>query len=412
MKPLLILKKAACAAAAAILCFAVFSPAVYGLRSYDQVAQDYPEFSALTDDNPVGNMLIVKTDGTLPDFRTLHPSETVQGPDNVYVVTFSDAETAADSIPLAASLRGVEFAEQNGIVRAQGEALTEYKTWGMKYMKAEAFAKQLHDRGDLASVTVAVVDSGVKASEPIFRDRLVEGKTFLGSPCTQDDYGHGTAVAGIVADCTQNLPVQIMPIKILNADGSGTLLNASNGVKYAADNGVGIINLSFVSDSCSLILHDAVDYAVENGCLPIISAGNSGRNMANSGSCPADYAPGFTVSGCDENGGFYPKSCFGPTVDVCAPAMKVSCTTIYGETRALTGTSFAAPHVTAVAAMFKLYMPDADRAALEKMIKLNTRDLGDPGFDAKFGNGVPDLSALDGSQHPLPDRHAVSIQVV
>jgi hypothetical protein len=62
------------------------------------------------------------------------------------------------------------------------------------------------------------------------------------------------------------------------------------------------------------------------------------------------------------------------------------------------GTSFAAPHVSALAAMYKLYAPDADCAILEKWLKLNTKDLGETGFDVKYGWGLPDLSALDGTK--------------
>lgn len=409
------LKKWMCAACAAVLVFGLLSPAVYGIRRYDASTQEYPEFSALVNaaSETTENSVIVKTDGTRPDFRSLCPLESVQGPDDTYVVTFSDAQQAQRSLVQLNTMRGVEYAEQNACVLAQSEpvAITAYQTWGMEYMHAESFAESLAQRDDLQPVVLGVVDSGIKADEPIFRDRLLEGASMRDEPYTQDDFGHGTSVAGVVADCTQGLPVQILPVKILDFDGTGSLLDAANGVKYAVDNGASIVNLSFVSTKCSRTLHDAIDYAVAHDVLPVISAGNYGLNMDQKDCCPADYAPGCVVSGCDCDGGFYHKSCYGKTVDLCAPGVAVPVTTIYSTVSEANGTSFSAPHISALAAMYKLYMPDAGRQALEKMLILNTKDLGDPGFDVRYGNGVPDLSALDGGSSPSPVRTVSSLEI-
>lgn len=396
-----ILKKTAAAAAALILAACVFSPAVYGMRVYDETAQDLPTFSAAAhrtqSAQTTENTLIVKTDGTLPDFRALHPLQTVQGPDDMYTVTFPTADEAADKLPDVCAMRGVEYAEPNARVYAQGTA-AEYLTYGMKLMNAERFAADLSGRDDLQPVVVAVVDSGVRADRAIFDGRLVEGATMNGMPETEDVYGHGTGVAGVVADCTQGLPVQIMSVRVLGPDGSGSILDAANGIKYAAEHGAAIVNLSFVSDECCQSLHDAVDSAIACGSLPVICAGNYAVDMDRRACCPADYSHGFIVSGCDRGTAFYKRSCYGSTVDLCAPAVDVDCYSAYTPTQTMSGTSFAAPHISAVAAMYKLYVPDADRAVLEKWLTLNTKDLGDTGFDVKFGWGLPDLSALDGTK--------------
>ena len=395
-----ILKKTAAAAAALVLAAYVYAPAVYGIRDYDETAQDLPAFSAAAhraQPSQTENTLIVKTNGTLPDFRALHPQQTVQGPDDMYTVTFSTAQEAADKLPDVCALHGVEYAEPNVRVYAQG-AGSGYLTYGMELMKAERFAADLSKRDDLQPVVVAVVDSGVKADKAVFAGRLTEGASMNGMSETEDVYGHGTCVAGVVADCTRGLPVQIMSVRVLGPDGSGSLLDAANGVKYAAEHGAAIVNLSFVAEVCSQTLHDAVDSAVAYGSLPVICTGNSALDMDKKASCPADYSRGFVVSGCDQKTDYYKKSCYGSTVDMCAPAVDVSCYGVYSPTQTMSGTSFAAPHISAIAAMYKLYVPDADRAVLEKWLTLNTKDLGDTGFDTRFGWGLPDLSALDGTQ--------------
>ncbi len=411
------LRKAAAAAAALILTASVLSPAVYGLRVYDATAQDFPEFSAAarqTRSAQTENTLIVKTDGTLPDFRTLHPQKTVQGPDDMFTVTFSSADEAADKLDVVRVLRGVEYAEPNVRVVAQSaeQSMNDYLTYGMELMRAERFADDLAWRNDLQPVVVAVVDSGVRSDLPIFSGRLTDGATMNGASETRDDYGHGTSVAGIVADCTQGLPVQIMPVRVLDRDGTGSLLEAANGIKYAADNGAAVINVSFVTENfCSKALHDAVDYALLQDALPVVCAGNYALNMDKKKCCPADYAPGFVVSGCDRDMHFYQNSCYGSTVDLCAPAGDVECMSIYGVSNKMNGTSFAAPHVSALAAMYKLYMPDADRAALEKLLRMNTKDLGDAGYDKQFGWGLPDLSALDGRRSVSVTRTVTDVRL-
>ena len=408
------LKKAAAAAVTLILTAGVLSPAVYGLRIYDTTAQDYPSFSVAQERTvPTESTLIVKTDGTLPDFRTLHPQKTVQGPDDTYTVTFSSVQEAADKLPDVCAMYGVEYAEPNARVVAQGDVqpLSETMTYGMDLMHCDKFAADLAAQSGLKSVVVAVVDSGVKSSLPIFAGRLTEGATMNGAPQTEDDYGHGTSVAGVVADCTQGLPVRIMPVRVLRADGTGTLLDAANGIRFAAENGAAIINISFVTENvCSMALHSAVDYALSLNALPIVSAGNYALDLDQKKCCPADYAPGFIVSGCDRKMQFYPNSCYGSQVDLCAPAKNVRCVSVYGTAYEMNGTSFAAPHISAIAAMYKLYMPDANRAALEKLLRLNTKDLGDASRDTRFGWGLPDLSALDGSRRVSASRRITNVR--
>ena len=411
-----LLKKTAAAAVALILTACVFSPAVYGLRIYDETAQDYPEFSDAAhreQTEQTEDTLIVQTDGTLPDFRALHPKRTVQGPDGIYTVTFSDAQEAADKLSEVCALPGVEYAEPNAQVVAQSETVSVcgYTTYGMDLMCCEKFAAALATRSDLQKVVVAVVDSGVQEDVPIFAGRLLRGATMTGASQTQDTFGHGTSIAGIVADMTQGLPVQILPVRVLKADGTGSVLDAANGIRYAAENGASVINISFVTaGACSQTLHNAVDYALARNALPVICTGNDALNLDADKCCPADYARGFVVSGCTRDLKFYSQSSYGSTVDLCAPAAKVKCITNKGKTQEKYGTSFSAAHISAIAALLKLYMPNAGHAALEKLLRLNTKDIGDPGFDTRFGWGLPDLSALDGTRSVSASRTITSVR--
>ena len=143
--------KAAAMIAALILTAGILSPAVYGLRVYDVTAQDYSAFSAAAHARETAqteDTLIVKTDGTLPDFRAFHPLQTVQGPDDTYTVTFSSVDEAADKLPDVCAMPGVEYAETNALVVAQWDepSAATYRTYGMELMCADGFAEQLVPR--------------------------------------------------------------------------------------------------------------------------------------------------------------------------------------------------------------------------------------------------------------------------
>ena len=423
----MMLKKMTALLFAAVFGCSAFSFADNAYRSYDCTVDEYPAFSAAVENADGQYEVIVKTDGARPDFRALHPDYTVAGPDDTYVLCFNDADEAASAVSEAENMRGVAFAEPNGIVTAQGETpIREYTTYGVRQMEMRAFAEELMTRGISETVTVAVVDSGIIADLPVFRDRLVEGKSFIPDPDAQDDdpyaeesyvpydtdnFGHGTAVASIVADCTQALPVNILPVKVLRDNGNGTFLDTANGIRYAVDHGAQIINLSFVATSCSQFLHDAVDYALDAGSLTVTAAGNYGLDMDKKDCCPAHLLQGVTVSGCGEDGKLYPKTCYGHAVDLCAPAVDVPCCSTDGSVGYADGTSFAAPHVSAEAAMLRLYMPDADVGTLTKLLIENAGDLNDEGFDVYTGWGIPDLSGLDGTKAAAVTRKPTGFSV-
>lgn len=385
-----------------LLFCAVLSPIAHGVRTYSETADSVDRFSRAVSryetqhfDGEADHTLIVRTDGTKPDFRTLHPQYSVQGPDDTYVVCFADEAQAQESLVLLNRTDGVLYAEPNGVVYAQTEA-GDYSphSWGVDYLQTRAVAEQLAQK-TLTTVTVGVVDSGIAADHPQFENRIAGGDSFLSDPYNVDRYGHGTCVAGVVADCTQGLPVEFRIVKVLDDTGRGSLLNAANGIRLAAEQGAQIINLSFVTTSCSQYLHDAVHYAMGLGSLPVIAAGNYTLNMDKSTCCPAHMTEPVVVSGCDQNGERYKKSCYGSTVDLCAPAVAVECAFPDGGYASQNGTSFAAPHISAVAALYKLCDPDADCTRLTALLLEHTRDLGEMGYDPYFGWGVPDLSDFD-----------------
>ncbi len=135
-----------------------------------------------------------------------------------------------------------------------------------------------------AAVIVAVLDTGADLTHPDLAARLVPGYDFaFGDSIPADDHGHGTHVAGIVGAASDNgigvagvaWGSRIMPVKVFDESGTGTDTGVALGIRWAADHGARIINISGGTSAAGLVVRDAVAYAADRGCLVIAAAGNS-----------------------------------------------------------------------------------------------------------------------------------------
>ena len=283
-------------------------------------------------------------------------------------------------------------------------------SWGVSEMRIDVLADFVARSVGDQSVTVAVLDTGIDSAHPYLNGKLLSnGKNYVNGGSLADDSGHGTSVAGIIADCTQGLNVNILPIKVLDADGKGDAEDIADGIYYAIQEDADIINLSLAATEniLSKPLDDAIDDALEAGIVVVAAAGNHHRSISTV--CPAHRDDIIVVAAVDEdlnNMYFYDEndmlqsSNYGGSVDVTAPGVKLKvCIPFskdsdgdgYGEAD---GTSMAAPHITAIAAMLKLLYPDASPVQVEALIKSCAKDLGDEGRDDIYGMGFPLVSHL------------------
>ncbi len=209
---------------------------------------------------------------------------------------------------------------------------------------------------DALKVTVAVIDSGICVDHPDLKGRTLAGWDFVENDAVpQDEYGHGCAIAGIIAanvdDGTGMAGVapnaMIMPLRVLDAKGVGTYSNVAAAIVYAADHGAQVINLSVGGSNSSTTLENAINYAVAKNITVVAAAGNSGGNIL----YPAAYTPVISVGSVDSNLQRSSFSSYLPQLDTLAPGSNILTTALNQGYQPESGTSFAAAEVSGVVAL-------------------------------------------------------------
>jgi subtilisin family serine protease len=396
-----------------------------------------------------------------------------------------------DAAALIAALRAlpeVEYAEPNVVARvvstpndpylsssgAWGQAFRDL--WGLQTIEAAA----AWDVTQGAGVVVAVIDTGVDYDHPDLaaniwqnpgetgtdaqgRDKRTNGVdddgngqvddfhgynfvtsgTANASNDPNDDFGHGTHVAGIIAAVANDAigvvgvapQAKIMPVKGLDAGGSGSLADLANGIYYAARNGARVINASWggLADAPVQTILDAVAYAHDTkGVVFVAAAGNDGRDVGTEavGFFPASARNAVAVSAFTHDDARANFSNFGPKLDVAAPGggdgdpsgalfdpqRSILSLLAAGANAQMTedgqlvvggrylrqaGTSMAAPHVAGVAALLLAKNPSWTPEQVRQALRAGSADTGAVGFDLDAGYGRLDALHALGQAAPL-----------
>lgn len=247
---------------------------------------------------------------------------------------------------------------------------------------------------DLEAVKVCVLDTGVDQDHPDLVGNLLPGYNANHLRSVEDFHGHGTATAGVIGAVGNNgqgisgvlWDVNILPVQINNDtdDSSAYISTMAKGIKWCADQGAKVANLSYEGASASTI-DDAATYLREHGGLLFMSAGNAGT-FYDTTAYP-DWSS-FLIVGAtaqtDIKSGF---SNYGPFVDLVAPGERILSTSLDGKYLYRNGTSFSSPMAAGVGAMIFGLNPGFTPDEVENILLGSTVDLGDIGEDDLYGRG-------------------------
>ncbi|PKH10565.1 S8 family serine peptidase [Planomicrobium sp. MB-3u-38] len=285
------------------------------------------------------------------------------------------------------------------------KAAAQQPSWGYQHIKAPS-ALKLGYTGK--GVKIAVIDSGINSKHP---DLSVAGGASMidnTSPFT-DGAGHGTHVAGVIAALNNTIGVvgaapdaEIYSVKVLASSGAGTLEDVLEGIQWAIDQDMDIINLSLTTDFNIPELEALLKKANELGIIVVAAAGNieivdtRGNYVQNTSDVlyPARYPSVIAVGSTDTNNRLSGFSYRGPSVEIVAPGQGIYSTfsTIatsgHDDYKSSEGTSVSTPFVSAVFAQYKEAYPHLTNAQLRASVKRAVIDLGVKGKDNLYGHGL------------------------
>jgi thermitase len=328
----------------------------------------------------------------------------------------------ADEGQVAAAYRRnphVEYAELNYIANAVNTPNDPYFTGGYQWNMTKIQAPQAWDlTTGSASVSVAVLDTGVDLSHPDLQGKVVASVNFSDSSTAGDANGHGTHVAGIVAAATNNSQgvaglgynTTVMNVKVLGDNGTGGNSWIAQGIVWAADNGAGVINLSLGCTFASSTLEDAVNYAWAKGVVVVAAAGNYASSDP---FYPAYYPNVIAVAATGYYDELAPFSNYGAWVDVGAPGGNIWSTLPGNSYGYKSGTSMASPHVASLAGLVFTRVIDANGNGLlndevRSCIESTADSVGVAGLGSGRINAYRAVQCSSGAPLPSPTATATA----
>ena len=298
----------------------------------------------------------------------------------------------------------VQFAERNYIL-SSNYTVSDPKSKEQQGLAMANLAKAWDITFGDPKVIIAVVDTGIDLTHPDLKNKIVPGYNIIsqGKTPPKDDNGHGTHASGIAAADTNNKigvagtapRCKLMPIKALDAKGSGDTVNVALGIVWAVDHGARVLNLSLGGPNNETV-KKAVEYALAKNVVVVAAMGNDGKNQR---AYPAAIPGVISVGSVDSDQARSSFSNYGSWISVASPGSSILSTMPTYETTMtesekskgydyLDGTSMACPIVAGIAALVVSRNPTYTPAEVKARIESTATDLGKPGYDVEFGHGL------------------------
>ncbi|MCX9024985.1 MAG: S8 family serine peptidase [Candidatus Methanoperedens sp.] len=267
-------------------------------------------------------------------------------------------------------------------------------TWGIARVKAP----EAWNNSTGTNVKIAVLDTGIGSNHP---DLTVSGGINLVGKSKNnkwnDDNGHGTHVAGIIAARNNSIGVigvapdaQLYAVKVLDASGGGYISDVIEGIDWAVQNNMDVVSMSLGTATYSQALNDTTANAYKAGILLVAAAGNNGDGNLSTDDVlyPAKFDSVIAVSAIDYNNIAPVWSADGTEVELAAPGVDIYSTWINGGYANESGTSMATPFVSGVAALIRSKNLSMTPQEIRHTLDYNAIDLGEAGKDRIYGFGL------------------------
>ena len=313
-------------------------------------------------------------------------------------ITIQDAENETTSIEENSETNESSEVTYDSGNTTDNDNSSEKHSELLDYLQSQDYGKN--------DVTVAVIDSGITVdsnTKNVFNDRVLSGVNYSATKSAEqngneatDDNGHGTAISHIIAQSTSD-NVKLLPIKVIDSAGKGTLLSLYQGIKYAIEQNVDVINISLSTASThSELIEEAIKEATDKGIIVVAAAGNYGSNVKYY--TPAKLDNVITVASVNEQLQHSDFSNYGDAIDYATIGENVYSESYNGADNR-NGTSYSAAKFSAIVSYFK---------AIDKSI--NTKELKNilnkyvlpSSIDKKYiGNGILSLEpvSIDKNNH-------------
>ncbi len=359
-------------------------------------------------------------------------------------ITFSDSSAAHNAITSLKSDPSVQFVEKEIVYRIEGGRIVPNDSlvadqWALEKIKAYD-AWGITEGSD--TVLIGIIDTGIDYLHPDLKNKIFinpgetgtdaggENKStngidddgngfiddFIGWDFTDqrgfpydsasgdfsgwdnnplDENGHGTSVAGIIGAQTNNMVgiagtapnIKLLDLRAFDPTGSGRENDVASAILYAVKMGAKVINMSFGDSRFSEVLRDVIRYAYEKNVVLVASSGNSGSSEPH---YPSGYSEVICVGNSTQTDQVSESSNYGSTLDLVAPGTGILTTLMNGEYNYVSGTSAAAPFVSAAAGLL-LSIHNFSNEEVKQILKSTADDIGDPGWDEKSGAGRLDI---------------------
>jgi thermitase len=262
----------------------------------------------------------------------------------------------------------------------------------------EAPAAWSHSKGQ--GILIAVVDTGADLDHSDLAGKVrtdIDYDFVNDDDDADDDHGHGTHVSGIAAAATNNgigvaglgWEATLLPLKIISRDNNGDTADLVTAIRYAADNGADVINMSIGGTTnpcceCPASVQAAVDYAYAKGVVLVAASGSDGTSEE---MFPANCEHVLGVASTKRDDSRSSGSNYGSHVSVAAPGWEIYSTVMNDSYDKKSGTSMATPHVAGLAALLIARYPSYTPDEVASAILDNAKDLGETGWDRYYGCG-------------------------